>query len=313
MGDPAFPDGDGFLDGMRAVLMALPGIGVLFDREGRLVWGNDAFAARYGAQGDDIASHMTAEIAQDLMAPDQLNHATLTFASGRTARYSCSCIGGEAGFAPFLLLQEVENSTVSPTSAFVHQGLIQSREERDRARAAERRMREEVARWRRLSMTDRLTGLHNASGFHEAAEAMLRDHEGAALVYADLNGFKMINDTLGHSAGDGLLRDIGQRIMAAIRSSDLAGRMGGDEFAILLPGCPPEELDKVTTRLRSAMQRRFPVERDGDQPTLILAVDAAIGAAMFPNEGATLDELLRLADARMFDDKHRSKYSRRPA
>ena len=89
MGDPAFPDGDGFLDGMRAVLMALPGIGVLFDREGRLVWGNEAFAARYGAQGDDIASrhltHLEARIAKLQALADELRHVVHQCRGGKAA------------------------------------------------------------------------------------------------------------------------------------------------------------------------------------------------------------------------------------
>jgi len=154
-----------------------------------------------------------------------------------------------------------------------------------------------------MSMSDRLTGLYNTSGFRDRVGAALRDHEIGAMVYADLNGFKLVNDSLGHAAGDGLLKDIGQALQSVIRGGDIAGRVGGDEFAVFLPDCPEDELSKVVTRLRKAMSRRIPVTRRGDRPSEILTVTPAIGTAVYPDDRETMDDLLHLADARMYADK----------
>jgi diguanylate cyclase (GGDEF)-like protein len=112
----------------------------------------------------------------------------------------------------------------------------------------------------------------------------------------DLNGFKQINDTLGHQFGDLVLTAAAQRLRDAVRDSDVVGRWGGDEFVILLPGIEDgtavrNSAERIGSRLSST-----PIVGD-------VSISAAVGAALFPRHGATLDDLVRAADVAMYGAK----------
>ena len=290
-----------FVRGITAVLAQTQGIAVLTDQDGRVLYGNAAFAAEASASGTDW--QVPPEVLRDVLGSGQTSYHAITLASGRRTGFACRRVGGQGDPGPFAVIQEDGRETIVAKFLTAKQGLARSREERDRVHDNVQKLRAEANHWRLLSMTDRLTGLYNATGFRDRASAILGSGRMGALVYADLNGFKTINDTLGHAAGDALLNEIGEAILAAIRSGDLAGRIGGDEFAILLPDCPATELSKVVARLRKAMSRRIPVNRGAEQPALLLSVEAAVGTAVCPDEGTVFDSLMQLADARMYADK----------
>lgn len=291
-----------YVRGIVAVLSQLPGAALLADASGQVIYGNSGYLGTSGGK-EGAPDRVPCDILDDMMGTDQPGYHSLTLPSGRRTGVACLRLGGGDMPGPFLMLREDARQQVVAKFATAQEGLLKSREERDRARAEEKRLRAEADHWRLVSMSDSLTGLYNANGFRDRARAAMASHEVGALVYADLNGFKAINDTLGHGAGDNLLQDIGQSLQAAIRGGDLAGRLGGDEFAIYLPNCPSDELPKVVDRLRKAMTRRIPVRRGADEPAMILTVTAAVGAAIYPEDRATLDDLLHLADARMYAEK----------
>lgn len=154
-----------------------------------------------------------------------------------------------------------------------------------------------------LAMTDGLTGLSNRRAFHDLINQHLNTPEakeqGCAMVMLDLDGFKPVNDTLGHDAGDELLRQVAQRIRTHLHPHDLSARLGGDEFALLLTGC------RSSTR---ALQRLDTLAQHLNQPYLLAGekvenISASIGLAMFPDHGDNADELLRHADQAMYDAK----------
>ena len=112
----------------------------------------------------------------------------------------------------------------------------------------------------------------------------------------DLNGFKQVNDTLGHQFGDLVLEACADRLVNAVRDTDVVGRWGGDEFVILLPG-----LEDGTAVRRSA-ERIF--GQLGSTPVVgDVSMSGAIGAALYPRHGETLDELVRAADVAMYEAK----------
>ncbi len=157
------------------------------------------------------------------------------------------------------------------------------------------------ARIRQLAHHDTLTGLHNRGAFVERLEAELA-HPGApgiaALLFMDIDHFKRINDTLGHLAGDALLRAIGARIADLLPPQGAAGRFGGDEFVLLLPGLPDREAACAwAQRLRAAVQAPVPFH---GRP---LVVTPTIGIALFPEHGRDADSLLRHADAALYAGK----------
>jgi diguanylate cyclase len=150
---------------------------------------------------------------------------------------------------------------------------------------------------RQLAQTDDLTGLVNRRGFQEAAAKSLADGEGPlAVLIVDLDGFKDINDGLGHATGDDLLRALGARLAHETRAGTLIGRIGGDEFAVLTDDSDGAA-DAVAHRLLTTIRR--PYELQGME----LRVDASIGIASAPQHGTTLDDLLRHADIAMYRAK----------
>lgn len=146
---------------------------------------------------------------------------------------------------------------------------------------------------------DPLTGLVNRPLFgdrlaHALARARRRS-ERAALLFIDLDGFKAINDTLGHAAGDEALRLVAQRFRAAVRESETLARIGGDEFTVLVEALPDAAAAaKTAERIIRALDAPLSV---ADNP---MRVTASIGVALFPQHAADAEALLRHADVAMF-------------
>jgi len=149
---------------------------------------------------------------------------------------------------------------------------------------------------------DALTGLPNRRLFFEQAEAALARAERrgtrAAVIHVDLDGFKAVNDGLGHHVGDLLLREVANRLHGPRRSAEIVARLGGDEFAVLVPRVESgAEAERVASRLRAAVGGPLDI---GGVP---LVVGASLGVALFPEHGSDIDTLLRNADAAMYRAK----------
>lgn len=307
MGKSSSADLPDLLRGVVSVLEHLPGLALLVDAEGRVIFGNDAFRAlQRDAQGD-AAFRISRTVLQDTLGTDQTTFHALDLPDGGRSGVACVRLTGDRPGERYVMIREDTRRAVVAKFVNAQEGLLRSQLERDRALQSEQRMRAEAAHWRQMSMSDRLTGLFNATGFRDRAVHALKQGKEGVFLYADLNGFKQVNDTLGHARGDDLLKDIGQSLNMAVRSGDLAARIGGDEFAVFLPDCPAQDLPGVVDRLRAAMTRRIPVRGQGETPGRLLAISPAIGTALCPSEGQDLDSLLRLADSRMYGDKARCR------
>jgi diguanylate cyclase (GGDEF)-like protein len=164
------------------------------------------------------------------------------------------------------------------------------------------RLQSELASARHAAQHDGLTGLPNRAQFTERLELEVkrsnRTGESFALMYIDLDGFKQVNDTMGHQYGDELLTAFSARLGDVVRESDLAARVGGDEFAIILPTIDTQDgLDQFAQRLKLAIREPYEVQnRD-------TCLNASIGTALFPDEAHDLDDLIRVVDLRMYEDK----------
>ena len=159
-------------------------------------------------------------------------------------------------------------------------------------------------RLRRQATHDALTGLPNRVLLEERLEralAMAERNDGeVAILFIDLDRFKEINDTLGHSYGDELLRQVALRLAGVVRHGDTLARLGGDEFAVLLPFVRDrEQAEVVAVRLRDALHRSF------SAADTTLDVEASIGVAMSPLHGTTPEALLANADIAMYSAKER--------
>ncbi len=149
---------------------------------------------------------------------------------------------------------------------------------------------------------DPLTGLANRTVLTERGEQMVADatkaHRVAALLLVDLDHFKQVNDTLGHEAGDQLLREVAHRLTGGVRTSDVVVRLGGDEFALLLPDLATVE-DAATIAGNVLVALAEPMSIDG----LELPIEASIGVACAPADAGTVRDLLRCADMAMYQAK----------
>jgi diguanylate cyclase (GGDEF)-like protein/PAS domain S-box-containing protein len=163
---------------------------------------------------------------------------------------------------------------------------------------------------------DPLTGLLNRRGFERRLGNVLGDLEcsgaGHVLLYLDLDGFKLINDTWGHEAGDDLLRSLGQQLGGQMRSGDSLARIGGDEFAILLENCPPAEGRRIAEMVRLEVgQSGFDAQRG------LPALGASIGLVeLLPGCGGVSDVMRRVDEACYRAKRgggHRIRRSSRPA
>jgi diguanylate cyclase (GGDEF)-like protein len=153
-----------------------------------------------------------------------------------------------------------------------------------------------------VARQDPLTGVANSRAFREMLEREIarlrRTGSPLTLAYVDLDRFKTVNDTLGHAAGDELLRGIGRRLASTLRSTDSVARLGGDEFALLLPNTDVAAASQALERFRSSVLATVEALR-GAPP----GVGATIGAIVFEQPPASADEALRAADRKMYEGK----------
>jgi len=154
-----------------------------------------------------------------------------------------------------------------------------------------------------LIQYDALTGLPNRSLLlvkaNQAIAAAARTRTPLAVLFVDLDRFKQINDSLGHQAGDELLRIIATRLQAEARKSDIVGRLSGDEFVIVLSQCDLHWVTEVVKRLQDQLAQ--PCHIAG----VALTPSASIGIALFPDNGDSIEILLHRADMAMYQAKEK--------
>jgi diguanylate cyclase (GGDEF)-like protein/PAS domain S-box-containing protein len=173
----------------------------------------------------------------------------------------------------------------------------------------ERKQRERAVE--HLAFHDRLTGLPNRAHFEERLDQALADVDAggrttaAALLFLDIDRFKHVNDTMGHDAGDDLLREVAQRLRRCARSNDIAARLAGDEFVVLLTALPvpgaAESAGRVAHRVLAALSEPYAL---GGTP---FSTTASIGVAVYPDDAVDAVSLLKAADTGMYASKRGGK------
>lgn len=152
-----------------------------------------------------------------------------------------------------------------------------------------------------LAYFDTLTGLPNRARLHQLIDGLTEVPDAAnapiAFLFLDIDRFKDVNDTLGHSVGDRLLIEVAQRLQNQLRPTDAVSRLGGDEFVFILPDCDAEGAVTVAKRIIEALSAPFPVG------TLTLSVSVSIGISLYPDNGRDKETLLKHADAAMYEAK----------
>ncbi len=158
----------------------------------------------------------------------------------------------------------------------------------------------------RLAHHDPLTELPNRTVLRRRIEQLAGGTSPAALLIVDLDGFKTVNDDLGHAAGDAVLQQVAQRLLGCVRATDTVARLGGDEFALLLQGVGDHaRAEEIAESVIQAVSRPVVIEGDG------ISVGASVGIAVHPGDGSTTDELLSSADLALYQAKNEGRYCHR--
>ena len=171
--------------------------------------------------------------------------------------------------------------------------------------AARKKVEEKI---RYMASHDELTGLPNRALFQDRLKTSLnlavRYKHKLAIMFIDLDGFKAINDSLGHKAGDLLLQEVARRLQATVRVSDTVARMGGDEFIVLLNNVESaEDAEPVAKKILASFGQPIMLANHGAE------IGGSIGISIFPDHGSDTDKLISNADAAMYDIKKTGKNS----
>jgi diguanylate cyclase (GGDEF)-like protein len=171
-----------------------------------------------------------------------------------------------------------------------------------RLRRSAAELRASEAQAQHLAFHDALTGLPNRALFDDRLDQIIatarRADQSAALLYIDLDRFKQINDTLGHPAGDELIREVARRLSRSVREVDTVARLGGDEFAVIQAGVTdPMDVEIVCSRIIGELSRAFDLL--GGQSF----IGCSIGIAMMPDDAIDRTELMRKADIALYRGK----------
>jgi len=242
--------------------------------------------------------------------------ASLSTPNGDPLRLVTQCRANEAfRQLPILLIAE-ETDLIRPAKGFdlgANDWLFRPVERNEllartaiqvRRKRLQDRLQQNYQRSLSLALTDELTGLYNRryllAHLDELIERVNRDGMNSALVMFDIDHFKRINDTYGHAAGDDVLRELGARTMNSVRRVDLAARVGGEEFVVVMPETDLANAAAVAERLRVAVAKEpFIVRATGEK----LAVTISIGVAAAIATGDHRDGLLKRADEALYSAK----------
>jgi diguanylate cyclase (GGDEF)-like protein len=149
---------------------------------------------------------------------------------------------------------------------------------------------------------DALSGLPNRRAVYNKLQQLIGESRLFSLLFIDLDGFKRVNDTLGHDYGDILLKQASDRIVSCVRQSDYVARLGGDEFTVILKGLIlPHRIDKITAEI--LLQLSAPFEINGES----IYVSGSMGVTLYPDDGTSVDSLVKNADQAMYESKNLGK------
>jgi len=270
----------------RALLNATTDAALLLDAHGTILMANNTLARLLGStreaiQGQQILDFLPASFAQNAQANFEEVYAT-----GNSTRFEA--YDGERWFDTTIVPIKDDSGTIVRLSIF-------SRDITEQKQMAER--------LRMLAYYDQLTGLPNRfmlqGRLNHLVLRMKRHPTKAALLFLDLDNFKKINDSLGHSVGDAVLRDVAQRLGRCVRQCDTVARMGGDEFVIILADLRqvPDDVELTTNRIMTALEHPCQVAEWS------IPVATSIGITLAPSDGTSPDMLMKNADTAMYRAK----------
>lgn len=287
-----------------------PGDAVLLRETLREVGGTDQFVLTHATRLDEALEKLSSQtfdvILLDLSLPDAHGLETLSRANASAAGTPIVVLTGnnddtiafkavQEGAQDYLVKGQVDANLLARSLRYAI--------ERQRMVAQLRRARELE---RHMANHDALTGLPNRQLFYDrlgqAISHARREEKSVAVMFLDLDDFKLLNDTLGHEVGDRLLQAGAERLRKVLRESDTAARLGGDEFTLILYGIAgPDEPARVAQRVLDAIAEPFQLDNND------LFATGSVGISVFPNDGDDIETMLRNADMAMYRAKAAGK------
>ena len=271
-----------------------PIIIIITDVNGNIEYTNPMFTRVTGYTKEDVFKKNLYTVKPNRMSPEEYKQLWNAVAAGATWRGEL-CNEKKTGELYW------ESMTISPIKDFqgdITHFLVVSED------VTERKQAETTIR--QMAFYDTLTSLPNRSLFNDRLSMAMvhagRKEESLAVLFLDLDHFKLVNDTLGHAVGDLLLKAVSERLAGCIRKGDTVARLGGDEFIVLLPGIKRrEDASDVAEKIVEKITHPFLV---GNHE---LIVTTSIGVAIYPDDGKDLDTLLRNADIAMYHAKEHGR------
>jgi diguanylate cyclase (GGDEF)-like protein/PAS domain S-box-containing protein len=268
------------------------------DADGRLIEVNAALERMLGYSAAELAEASWLRYTH----PDDADHNVRLFSellAGERDSYRLEkrCVRKDGRLIWTQVTAAPERDGAGDTTSVV--SMIEDISER---KAGEEALRQQAELNEHQAMHDALTGLPNRTLFRDrirqAIATARREDSRVAVLMMDLDRFKEINDSLGHSSGDALLQELARRLADVVRTSDTVARLGGDEFGLLLPASAvPADVLRVIERIRASLEQPVVLQ---DLP---LAIEASIGVALYPDDGEDVDTLLQHADVAMYTAK----------
>jgi diguanylate cyclase (GGDEF)-like protein/PAS domain S-box-containing protein len=276
---------------LRLLTDNLPVMTVSFDENLRCLFANKPSADFYGfGTADIVGKYLRELVGEDVYSEVEPHFAQVLRGHPVTYQRTRKLENGESGYLEVKLLPRVG-----------HQGKVLGLFAVT-TDITEHKLTEE--RIQRVAHHDSLTGLPNRLLFNDrlfhAISLAKRYSRQIALLYLDLDRFKPVNDALGHTAGDELLKDVATRIRHQVRESDTVARVGGDEFTVILPNISRrEEPETVAKKIHAALSTPFQL---GSQKQNV-SIGTSIGIAVYPADAGDADALVKAADAAMYRAK----------
>jgi len=299
---------------LQAFINRSPSVMFIKDLEGRYLYVNERFTQAFGLERKDVISRTDSDIfPAELAAQFRANDAKVLAASvgiefEETARYGDGVLHTSIVHKFPLLDSQGQVTAVGGIVTDIterkrlEEALRQKNVELGKAIQAEAALRERQEHLNFAATHDSLTGLPNRALLQQRAEHAIavsrRSGRLLALLFIDLDRFKTVNDSLGHAAGDELLREVANRLSGCLREVDMIARHGGDEFVVLLEDIErQEEVEQVVARMREVLAEPLAIE--GHE----VNVTSSIGVALYPRDGEAAPALLRKADLAMYRAK----------
>lgn len=281
-----------------AVLDAVPNPVLVKDAETRYVWVNAAFERLFNVRREDLIGELDANVFQDRQAA-QCNGGDLrVLESGEIDEAEETVVDPDLG--PRRTITRKSRLTVGDESFLVGvmHDITEVTEQNRKLTKAGEVLEDQARELQRLASTDSLTDCLNRRALMTQAAEIIGD-ESIGVIALDLDHFKDVNDHYGHGGGDAVLAHFAATVRNQLRGLDVFGRVGGEEFIILLPRASEEVVGAVAERICASV-RATPAEHESE----MIAHTVSVGVAHKPqNSTVSVDELLRTADARLYDAK----------